>query len=94
MPTARYKDDILAITTSYEEMDGNVYFPARSINLAHFMESPHTFDDPVKGKGHYYTINAGGRYIDKAAWCFPDPSPEAAAIKNHFAFSDEIDIEK
>ena len=39
-----------------------------------------------KGQAKYFTVCAGAHCVKHAAWSYPDPLPEFAAIKNYLAF--------
>lgn len=39
-----------------------------------------------KGEAAYWTIEAGGRQAERAAWSYPDPFEECAALRDHVAF--------
>jgi uncharacterized protein (DUF427 family) len=39
-----------------------------------------------KGEAHYYDVRVGNRTAKKAAWYYPDPTPEYAQIKDYVAF--------
>lgn len=39
-----------------------------------------------KGAARYWTLRAGGRASEKAAWSYPEPEPEFAALRDHLAF--------
>jgi uncharacterized protein (DUF427 family) len=39
-----------------------------------------------KGQAHYFDILAGGRRAERAAWCYPDPTPAYADISGDFSF--------
>lgn len=38
-----------------------------------------------KGEARYWSIRAGGRVAERAAWGYPDPAPAYAAIRDHLA---------
>jgi uncharacterized protein (DUF427 family) len=38
-----------------------------------------------KGAARYWTIRAGDRVAERAAWSYPDPAPAYAAIRDHLA---------
>lgn len=38
-----------------------------------------------KGEAHYWSIRAGDRVAERAAWSYPDPMPAFAAIRDHLA---------
>jgi uncharacterized protein (DUF427 family) len=39
-----------------------------------------------KGAARYFTVTAGGKRAEDAAWAYPDPSPAFAVIRDHVAF--------
>jgi uncharacterized protein (DUF427 family) len=39
-----------------------------------------------KGAARYFTVNAGGKCAEDAAWSYPDPSQPFAVIRDHVAF--------
>jgi uncharacterized protein (DUF427 family) len=39
-----------------------------------------------KGGARYFNVSAGGRRAARAAWSYPDPTPEFRALKDHVAF--------
>jgi len=38
-----------------------------------------------KGEAEYWTIRAGGKVAERAAWSYPAPTPPFAAIRDHLA---------
>ena len=57
-----------------------------SLNREFFRESDHTTVCGWKGTASYYDLVVDGQINKDAAWCYPDPKPEAAAIKDFVAF--------
>lgn len=47
-----------------------------------------------KGTASYYSIKVGEKVNPDAAWCYPDPSPAAAAIKDRIAFWRGVKVER
>ena len=39
-----------------------------------------------KGGARYFTVSAGGKRAEDAAWSYPEPDPAFAAIRDHVAF--------
>lgn len=39
-----------------------------------------------KGTAVYWSVVAGGRVAERAAWSYPDPTPEFAVIAGHVSF--------
>lgn len=51
---------VIADTSAYELVEGNVYFPPSAIKKEYFSETDHTTHCPWKGDASYYTLNVGG----------------------------------
>jgi uncharacterized protein (DUF427 family) len=62
------------------------YIPPADINEKCLARTARTSLCEWKGAAGYYTVRAGDREASDAAWCYPDPTPEFAAIKNYVAF--------
>lgn len=67
-------------------VEGNHYFPAASLQRAHFRESAHTSSCPWKGTAHYYDVVVGDAVNANAAWYYPQPQDAAAQIRGRVAF--------
>jgi len=68
------------------------YFPKEEVRTDLFVPSQHKSRCLVKGEARYWSIVAGGRRADNAAWSYLDPPPEAAGIAGHVAFEwDKMD---
>jgi uncharacterized protein (DUF427 family) len=39
-----------------------------------------------KGSARYWTVRVGDRVAERAAWSYPDPTSDFAAIRDHLAF--------
>lgn len=93
MPRALWKDHVIAETSAYETVEGNVYFPKESIKDENFEPSDHTSICPWKGTAHYYHVVVDGERNDNAAWYYPEPKEAAANIKDHVAFWKGVTVE-
>lgn len=64
MPTGNAKatvgSTVLADTDSWEEVEGNVYFPPSSVKKEFFSKTDHSTHCPWKGDASYYSIKADG----------------------------------
>jgi uncharacterized protein (DUF427 family) len=74
-------------------VEGNHYFPARSINRAFFRESATHTICPWKGEASYYDISINGAVNKDSAWYYPEPKEAAANIKGRVAFWKGVAIE-
>ncbi len=60
------KDDLIRI-------EGNWYFPPRSLNWEFFTESDHHTNCFWKGEASYYDVTVAGEKNDFGAWYYPEP---------------------
>ena len=45
-----------------------------------------------KGRARYWSLRAGGRFAEAAAWSYPAPTPRFAALRDHLAvYADPMD---
>jgi len=62
------------------------YIPLEDIRQEHLVQTPRTSFCEWKGQASYYTIRVGDRLAQDAAWFYPNPTPDFAAIKDYVAF--------
>lgn len=63
------------------------YFPRGDVRMDLLEATDHATRCPFKGRAAYWTVRAGGREAENAAWAYPEPLPEApAALASHLAF--------
>jgi uncharacterized protein (DUF427 family) len=77
MARAVWNGVVLAESDRCEQVEGNAYFPADSIQPGHFRPGDTTTYCGWKGEANYYNIVVGGQINADAAWYYPDPKPEA-----------------
>ncbi|MEO8362115.1 MAG: DUF427 domain-containing protein [Vicinamibacteria bacterium] len=83
---AVWNGDVIAETDDTVVVEGNHYFPVDSLRKEFFAPSDHKTTCHWKGEASYYDVNVKGQQNKNAAWYYPDPSPEAAEIKDRVAF--------
>jgi uncharacterized protein (DUF427 family) len=86
MAKAVWNGAVLAESDETIVVEGNHYFPPKSLNGDYFLDSEHTSICPWKGTASYFHIVVGDARNDNAAWIYRDPKPAAARIKDHVAF--------
>ncbi len=86
MVEARWNGALIARSEETVVVEGNHYFPAESVDAALLRPSDTTSICPWKGVAHYHSLSVGGADNADAAWYYPDPKPEAAAIRGRIAF--------
>ncbi len=94
MPRALWNDKVIAETTAFEEVEGNVYFPADALKREFFEDSSHTSVCGWKGTASYYDLVVDGKRNENAAWYYLSPKDAAANIKDHIAFWKGVKIEQ
>lgn len=94
MPRASWKGALIAETSAFESVEGNVYFPPDAVQRDKLRDSSTTTVCPWKGTAHYYDVVVGDEVNRDAAWYYPDPKPAASNIKDHIAFWRGVTVEK
>jgi uncharacterized protein (DUF427 family) len=62
------------------------YFPLEDIDLAYLKSSAGRSFCEWKGAARYFDVEVKGRRAERAAWCYPNPTPDFRVITNHVAF--------
>lgn len=62
------------------------YLPPADIDPACLEPAPGSSYCEWKGLARYWTVGAGGRRAEAAAWCYPSPTAEFAELADHVAF--------
>jgi uncharacterized protein (DUF427 family) len=61
------------------------YLPRGAFTGCELVPAPGRSFCEWKGEARYWSIHAGGRTAERAAWSYPDPTPAFAAIRDHLA---------
>ena len=93
MARAVWNGAVVAESDRYEQVDGNIYFPADTIRADYFRTSDKTTYCGWKGEANYYNIVVDGQTNADAAWYYRDPKPAAKQIKDHVAFWHGVTVE-
>jgi uncharacterized protein (DUF427 family) len=93
MAKAIWKDQVIAESDSFEEVEGNLYFPPGSVRREYLKSASKRTTCPRKGEASYYIVVDGETNAD-AAWYYADPKPAAARIKDHVAFWRGVRVER
>lgn len=62
------------------------YLPAADVRTEWLEASDLTSLCEWKGVAHYWSARVGKRLAAEAAWSYPDPDPDYAGLRDHFAF--------
>ena len=92
MVKASWNGAILAESEKYEVVEGNIYFPASTINKDYFSDSEtHSFC-PWKGEASYYNVEVDGKVNNDAAWYYPTAKDAAKNIEGMVAFWHGVEV--
>lgn len=83
---AIWNGKVLAESEDTVIVEGNHYFPARSIQGEYFVPSDMTSFCGWKGMAKYYSVVVDGRTNKDCAWYYEEPSKAAHNIKGRIAF--------
>lgn len=83
---ARWNGELIASSDDIVKLEGNAYFPVEALVSSHVRPSSHTSVCSWKGTAQYYDVVVGESINANAAWYYPEPKAEAAAIKGRVAF--------
>jgi uncharacterized protein (DUF427 family) len=83
---AVWNNTVIAQSDDTVVVEGNHYFPASSLNREYTTFSNHKTSCAWKGQASYYSLIVNGEMNPDAVWYYPDPKPEAAAVKDRVAF--------
>ena len=61
------------------------YLPPEDVRREYFAAAPGQSFCEWKGIASYYSIEAGDKQADSAAWFYPDPTPAFAALRDYIA---------
>ncbi|RIA96564.1 hypothetical protein C1645_754594 [Glomus cerebriforme] len=86
MPKAEWNGKVIAESTDFQRVEGNIYFPPDSIKSEFLQPTSHSSSCPWKGAASYYNIVVDGNTNENAAWYYPEPLEKAKNIKNYVAF--------
>lgn len=89
---AIWKNAVLAESADTVVVEGNHYFPATSLHMAHFTPSETTSFCPWKGTAHYYDVTVNGEVNPDAAWVYPTPKEAASHIAGRVAFWHGVEV--
>jgi uncharacterized protein (DUF427 family) len=93
MPKAIWNDEVIAESDDTVVVEGNYYFPRSSLREDVLVPSDTHTVCPWKGKASYYTLSANGHTTNDAVWYYPEPKPDAKAVRDRVAFWKGVRIE-
>lgn len=89
---ALWKHKLIAESSDWIELEGNIYFPEHSVIQEYLRSSETITTCPWKGRAHYYDVVVDGEVDKDAAWYYPVPKTAASEIKNFIAFWHGVEV--
>ena len=62
------------------------YFPEDEVRMNLLEPTDHSTHCPWKGEASHWTVRAGDRVAENAAWSYPNPVPDAPPLAGYIAF--------
>jgi uncharacterized protein (DUF427 family) len=62
------------------------YFPVEDVRMDLLEPTDHATHCPFKGQAHYWSVRAGGKLAENAAWGYPEPLADAPPLEGYVAF--------
>lgn len=93
MVKAIWNGETLAESDATVVVEGNHYFPAEAVRQEVLRPSRTTSRCPWKGTANYYSIEAGGKRNEDAAWYYAEPLPAASEIAGRIAFWKGVQVQ-
>ena len=92
MPIARWNGAIIAESDDTVIVEGNHYFPAKSVRQDYLRASDRHSVCPWKGTASYYDLEVDGARNEGAAWYYPEPKDAAKEIRDRIAFWKGVEV--
>ena len=91
---AIWNGTVLAESDQTVKVEGNHYFPPRSLRREFLTPSAATSTCPWKGSASYYDVTVDGQVNKDAAWYYPDTKDAAKHVKGYVAFWKGVEVSK
>ena len=79
-------DTTKALTLTEASYPAVQYIPRVDVTMSALTRTAHASHCPYKGDASYFTVTAGGRTAENAAWSYERPYPAMAEISGYLAF--------
>jgi uncharacterized protein (DUF427 family) len=89
---AMWNDEIIAESDETVVVEGNHYFPRTSLREDVLRDSDTHTVCPWKGRASYYSLELNGQTSQDAVWYYPEPKPDAKAVRDRVAFWKDVKV--
>jgi uncharacterized protein (DUF427 family) len=89
---AMWNDEIIAESDDTVVVEGNHYFPRESLREDVLRPSETHTVCPWKGRASYYSLEKDGTVSPDAVWYYPEPKPDAKAVRGRVAFWKDVKV--
>lgn len=89
---AMWNDEIIAESEETVVVEGTHYFPRASLREDVLRASDTHTVCPWKGRASYFSLELDGNSSQDAVCYFPDPKPDAKAVRDRVAFRKGIKV--
>jgi uncharacterized protein (DUF427 family) len=93
MPRATWNGAVIAASDDTIVVEGNHYFPAEAVDRRYLVPNERHTVCHWKGTASYFDVVVEGTVNPAAAWCYPDPRPDARHIAGRIAFWKGVKVE-
>ena len=91
---AIWNGEVIAESKDTIVVEGNHYFPPKSVDKEYLRSSDKRTSCPWKGQASYYTLEVNGKQNQDAAWYYPEPFEAAKKIQDYIAFWNGVEIKE
>jgi uncharacterized protein (DUF427 family) len=89
---AMWNDEIIAESDDTVVVEGNYYFPRESLRQDVLKPSQTHTVCPWKGRASYFSLEKDGATSQDAVWYYPEPKPDAKAVRDRVAFWKDVKV--
>ncbi len=87
-----WNDEIIAESDDTVVVEGNYYFPRESLRQDVLKPSQTHTVCPWKGRASYFSLEKDGATSQDAVWYYPEPKPDAKAVRDRVAFWKDVKV--
>jgi uncharacterized protein (DUF427 family) len=89
---ATWNGEVVADSDDTVVIEGVHYFPRAAVREDVLRPSDKHTVCPWKGRASYFSLEIDGQVAQDAAWYYPDPKPDAKAVRDRIGFRRDINV--